>query len=108
MRLLVVTLGSSGDVHPFVGVGLALKQRGHDVTILTNGYFEPLVRRAGLDFHPIGRAEDYERATCDPDLWHAMKGLRVVWRNVFEPAMRPTYDFIGKAVASERCLVVAS
>src|SRR5258706_401740 len=108
MRLLVVTLGSSGDVHPFVGVGLALKKRGHDVTILTNGYFESLVRRAGLDFHSIGRAEDYERATCDPDLWHAMKGLRVVWRSVFEPAIRPTYDFIGKTVASERCIVVAS
>jgi len=108
MRLLLVALGSFGDVHPFVGVGLALKRRGHDVTILTNGYFESLVRRADLDFHPIGRAEGYERATCDPDLWHAMKGFQVVWRSVFEPAIRPTYDFIGKAVASKRCIVVAS
>jgi len=106
MRLLLVALGSSGDVHPFIGVGLALKRRGHDVTILTNGYFESLVRRAGLDFHAVGLAEDYERATRDPDLWDAVEGLRVVWRSVCAPAMRPTYDFIEKAVTAERCIVV--
>ncbi len=108
MRLLVVALGSSGDVHPFVGIGLALQKRGHHVTILTNGYFESLVRRAALDFYPIGRAEDYERATRDPDLWDPLRGLRVTWRNVFEPAMRPTYESIRKTIASEKCIVVAS
>ena len=108
MRLLLVALGSSGDVHPFVGIGLALQERGHRVTVLTNGRFEPLMRRAGLDFHAVGFAEDYERATQDPDLWDPLKGLGVVWRRVCEPAMKLTYDFIGKEAASERCVVVAS
>jgi UDP:flavonoid glycosyltransferase YjiC (YdhE family) len=108
MRTLLIALGSSGDVHPFVGIGLALRQRGHRVTLLTNGHFEPLVRQAGLDFHPVGSAADYERATEDPDLWHPRRGLEVCWRKVFEPAMKPTYDFIAKAAALEKCVVVAS
>jgi len=108
MRLLVVALGSFGDVHPFVGIGLALQKRGHDVTFLTNSYFESLVRRAGLDFHSIGCAAGYEGATQDRDLWNPLRGLGVTWRKVFEPAMRPTYDMIGKAAASEKCIVVAS
>ena len=41
-------VGSSGDVHPFVGLGLALKRRGHSVTLITNGYFQPLAERVWI------------------------------------------------------------
>ena len=50
MNLLLLPMGSSGDVHPFVGLGLALKKRGHRVTIIANGYFKDMVLRAGLSF----------------------------------------------------------
>ena len=49
MKVLLVPIGSAGDVHPFVGLGLALRRRGHDVTVITSGYFEALLRRVGLD-----------------------------------------------------------
>jgi len=107
MRTVVIALGSAGDVHPLLGIGLALQKRGHHVAFLTNSYFESIVRRAGLDFYPIGSATDYERATQDPNLWDPHRGLEVVWRNVFGPAMRPTYDLIKKTAAFEKCIVVA-
>ena len=31
MRILLATLGTSGDVHPFIALGLALKQRDHEM-----------------------------------------------------------------------------
>lgn len=105
---MVVTLGSLGDVHPFVGVAQALQRRGHRVTLLTNGYLESLVRAAGLDFHSIGRAQDYERTTADADLWSPTKGMEVFWRNLGAPAMKPTYEFIRDVAGSEKCTVVAS
>ncbi len=108
MRTLVVALGSAGDVHPLVGIALELQRRGHEVTLLTNGFFESFVRRVGLDFHSIGRGEDYESATRDPDLWSPLKGMGVVWRKVFAPAIRPTYDFIRGIARSGMPTVVAS
>src|SRR5215510_16558410 len=80
MRFVLTPLGSSGDVHPFVGVGRALRARGHDVVIATGGPFEDVVRRAGLGFHGMFSTEEYEAATKDPDLWRPRRGLRVVMR----------------------------
>jgi rhamnosyltransferase subunit B len=108
MRTLVVALGSAGDVHPFIGIALELRKRGHQVTFLTNSFFESLVRSLGLEFQSIGRVEDYERATRDPDLWNSTKGMEVVWRTVFEPAIRPTYDFIRDLADPRKYTTVAS
>lgn len=94
MHALLIPIGSHGDVHPFVGIGMALRRRGHRVTIVTNGHFAPLVERAGLDFVELGTDEDFQRAINDPDLWHPMKGLRKVVEYAMLGAMRPVYEII--------------
>ena len=66
MKALLIAIGSHGDVHPFVGLGLALRARGHDVTIMANGHFESLVRREGFDFVPAGTAEEYHALALRP------------------------------------------
>jgi sterol 3beta-glucosyltransferase len=48
-----MTAGSRGDVAPFTGLGHALSQAGHEVTLVTHGCFEPLVASAGLGLHPL-------------------------------------------------------
>jgi hypothetical protein len=53
MRIILLTLGSFGDVNPFIGLGLALQKRGHDVVMIANGYFEPILRRLGLPSRPL-------------------------------------------------------
>ena len=78
VKVLLVPVGSAGDMHPFIGLGLALRGRGHDVTVVAHAHFEPLLRQVGLACVPVGQAEDYETATQNPDLWHPRKGLRSV------------------------------
>lgn len=48
-----MTVGSRGDVAPFTGLGHALSQAGHQVTLVTHGCFEPLVAGSGVGFHPL-------------------------------------------------------
>ena len=36
MKVLLPTLGSAGDVHPFLAIGQTLRARGHVVEIITN------------------------------------------------------------------------
>ena len=78
MRTLLIPVGSAGDVHPYAGLALALRGRGHDVTIATSAYFGPLIERLGLRFVPLGTVEQYEAVTAHPDLWHHRKGLEVI------------------------------
>ena len=53
MRVLLVPFGSHGDVHPFIGLGQALRARGHRVTYLINEYFGPLIRGLGFEMVPV-------------------------------------------------------
>lgn len=80
MRTILVTFGSYGDVQPMMGLGLALQQRGVEAIVMTNAYFEPVIRRAGLGFVPIGSAEQYEAVLAEADLWHPRRGLLLVTR----------------------------
>ncbi|MCE9590959.1 MAG: glycosyltransferase [Planctomycetes bacterium] len=95
MRVLLCPIGSSGDVHPFVGIGLALKSRGHEVVVIVNGQFEPLIRRVGLAYEPLGTGEEFREAIRDPMLWHASKGPSTVLAWVVK-GMRRQYEAIQR------------
>ncbi len=66
--MLLTTIGSAGDVHPYIAIGTELRRRGHDVLLLTNPYFESRVLGAGLAFGALGNREEYLRAIADPRL----------------------------------------
>ena len=53
MRVLIVAPGSRGDVAPFTGLGSALRNAGHDVTIAGYAMSGGLVTACGLGFRPL-------------------------------------------------------
>jgi sterol 3beta-glucosyltransferase len=48
MRVGIIALRSTGDVLPFAGLGQALAEAGHVVTIAAHSGFENPIRDAGL------------------------------------------------------------
>ncbi len=78
MLVLLTPIGSSGDVHPFVGLGITLRQRGHTVRVITNDHFEPLVRRCGLEFVAEGTSEEFRTILQNSDIWHPTRGFRTI------------------------------
>jgi UDP:flavonoid glycosyltransferase YjiC (YdhE family) len=94
LNVLLPTLGSAGDVHPFIALGLGLRARGHRATILTNPYFQPLIERLGLQFLPVGTLADVDAAIADPQLWHPRKAFEVVARRLIVPAIEEIYRLI--------------
>ncbi|CAN5644922.1 glycosyltransferase [soil metagenome] len=97
LNFLIVTIGSHGDVHPFVGIAAALKRRGHDVTLMTNGHFESLVRRESIDFVGFGSSEDYLAMTKNKDLWSKRRGFKVVFGSVCE-TLQKVYEPIAEHI----------
>ena len=53
MRVLIVTLGSRGDVQPYIALGQGLQAAGHQVKIATHCNFRVFVESHGLAFAPI-------------------------------------------------------
>ncbi len=53
MRICLLTVGSRGDVQPYVALGQGLQAAGHIVRLTTHTRFEDLVRKFGLDFSPV-------------------------------------------------------
>jgi sterol 3beta-glucosyltransferase len=49
VRIAIIAPGSRGDVQPYIALGKGLQDAAHDVRIVTNLEFEPLVRSYGLD-----------------------------------------------------------
>ena len=107
MRFLVVAVGSHGDIHPLLGIAIALRDRGHDVTFVSSPYFEDLPRKAGLDFAPLGTVEQFRDGLKDPDLWHPRKGFKAVFQRGVLPVMRPTYEALAGRVEPGRTVIVA-
>jgi rhamnosyltransferase subunit B len=93
-RFILTGIGSYGDVHPVIGLGTALASRGHDVKLITNPYFEELVKAAGLDFVPISTREEYVKLSTHPDLWHPIHGSRLVLKFATAGLLRPLYEIV--------------
>ncbi|MCU0254712.1 MAG: glycosyltransferase [Acidobacteria bacterium] len=53
MRATLLTIGSRGDVEPYVALGTGLKSAGLQVCLATHASFEKMTRDAGLDFRPV-------------------------------------------------------
>lgn len=107
MRILLLTIGSSGDVHPFIGLGLALQKRGHSVKLITNPFFGEIAHRVGLELVPLGEIETYRNVVADPMLWHKKKGTVVVFDLVLN-GLRETYDAVVDNYVPGETVVVAS
>ncbi|MCF6158583.1 MAG: glycosyltransferase [wastewater metagenome] len=108
MNILLLTLGSAGDVHPFIGLGIGLKCRGHCVTIVTSGYFKELIQNSGLGFIEHGSVEDFKRIIANPHIWSPRQGLEILLKEIFLPAIQPIGEIIERFDVKDTVVVSSS
>lgn len=53
MHVTIVTVGSRGDLQPYVALGCGLQAAGHSVRLATHRPYEQFVREHGLAFAPL-------------------------------------------------------
>jgi rhamnosyltransferase subunit B len=87
MRILLLTTGSHGDIHPSIAVGRALKERGATAVLMTNPWFEQEIRSAGLEFVAShGEATDV-RTFMQNNPW--MNNPRIAGKRLFRDMIVP-------------------
>ena len=107
MHIMVIPMGSAGDVYPLLGLGVALRSHGHDVEVVANSYYQAIIERADLSFLELGTYEDLRSGLENPDLWHRRKGF-IVLGQVLLPLMKPLYEMIARRYIPGETIVVAS
>jgi UDP:flavonoid glycosyltransferase YjiC (YdhE family) len=108
MNILIVTVGSYGDVLPLVGLGRELRSRGHGVTFFTNGHFADLIQQAELKFVPMGSAEEYDAVANHPDLWHPHKGWRLIMKRMMSGDLQKAYHLLCSHLVPEKTILISS
>ena len=84
-RILLSTLGSLGDLHPIMGLALALQARGHDVALATSDFYREKISATGLEFRPLrplGTPDDPETLRR---VFHPRKGPEYLLRTMLLP-----------------------
>lgn len=103
MHVILATIGSAGDLFPFLWIGRALHARGHRVDFLGPEQHAPFVEQAGLTFHGLPA----DMAVLDhPDLWHPTRGLSVVWEAT-RPAMTQLPALIDALAVEKQTVLLA-
>jgi rhamnosyltransferase subunit B len=95
MKFVLANVGSAGDVHPYLAIGHALRARGHAVAFFCNAEHQAAVEAAGLEFSSAGDGLRYAQALSNPDLWHPIKGMGVLWRTLLAPSIGPLYALLA-------------
>ncbi|KAL3697382.1 hypothetical protein R1sor_011458 [Riccia sorocarpa] len=54
LQIVMLIVGTRGDVQPFVAIGKHLQGFGHRVRLATHSNFREFVMTAGLEFYPLG------------------------------------------------------
>ena len=106
MRVLLATLGSGGDVHPYIALAVALRERGHEAWLLTSPYFQARAEAAGVAFIAQGTSEEYLEAVTHPDLVDRRRGPGFVVNTLVVGKAREMLVAARKAIRAHRIDVV--
>jgi rhamnosyltransferase subunit B len=104
MHAVLVTVGTDGDILPYVGLGAVLQARGHRVTFAASEHYEPLVQRHGFSFQPLVSTKENNELFEHPDFWNPLKTapLSARWGVRF---IRRQYELLAKLVTRDTVLV---
>jgi len=98
MKVMLVVIGTAGDVFPFIGIGRALQSRGHDVQLASTADYAATVQRSGLPFHEL---QDVPGIRNVPDFYHPTRSMQVLAERLLLPAVEPVYKLLARLDARE-------
>lgn len=99
MDITILTLGTRGDVQPYVALGLGLIRAGHAVFLATDAGFESFVTNHGLAFAPLhaefiqlAQSPEGKAAMAGRGRLALMKKVMPMLRRLLDDAWHASYD----------------
>ncbi len=98
MKIALTTIGSRGDIQPYISLGVALKQNGFSVAIFTHPFAKNLICSYGLEHKSIGNNVNFnhivERLIQYSN--NDIKSMRYAMRFIFKDLRLCHNDLLNK------------
>lgn len=108
-HIVFATVGSLGDLFPFLAVGQALARRGHRVTVATHPVHREAIERAGLVFADAsGMPEPDDREAFTAKAFHPWRGPAFVVRDFAAADVRASYAKLAPLCDTADVLVTST
>ncbi|MFL6228976.1 MAG: glycosyltransferase [Pyrinomonadaceae bacterium] len=110
-RIVLATIGSFGDVHPYIALALELQRRGHRPVVATSEMYREKMESAGVELHPV-RPDDLPTHE-EPDRFSEFlekfmdqrSGMNEILNRLVLPYLRATYDDLTSAARGADLIV---
>jgi rhamnosyltransferase subunit B len=106
-RVILVSIGTDGDVYPFLAIGIELRRRGYPVTLASHEHFESRAREAELEFQPLVSNEETKQLWQQRDFWHPLKSPLVAAR-WGSRLLRKHYEVLKSLASQDKTVLVAN
>lgn len=90
-KFLIPTIGTRGDVQPYIALSLGLDQLGHETTIASHPCMRTLVESYGVRFAPMGPDIDIARETA------IIRGHSPNWMLGFMRVMKFSFNMLEQS-----------
>ena len=108
-HIVIATVGSLGDLFPFLAMGQELNARGHRVTIATHGIHQSTIEQAGLNFADAsGMPEPEDREAFTARAFDRWRGPRFVVHDFAAIDVRASYEKLVPIVADAHVLITTT
>ena len=104
-RIVLNSFGSFGDVNPYLGLGRALRARGHDVVIAVPAAYRDAAHRAGLEHHAVRPDVDIHDRAFARRIMDPVRGTEVTFGEVLLPALEQSVADLTAGVQGADLLV---
>jgi len=95
-QVLIATIGSFGDLHPYLAIAIGLKARGHSVTLASSAMYREKVQSEGIRF--VGIPPDMAGLEHNPEVRRrsmaTFDGTRYVVQEIFLPPIEEAYRIL--------------
>ncbi|HEU5334429.1 MAG TPA: glycosyltransferase [Terriglobales bacterium] len=90
-RILIHAFGSYGDIHPYMGLSVELKRRGHEPVIATSSIYRQKIEAEGIGFRAV--RPDLPRVDRElmRQVFDRRKGTEFIFRRILMPNLRDSY-----------------
>ena len=108
-RIVMTTIGSLGDLHPYIALALEMKNRNLEPVIATSNTYRERIEALGIEFQPIRptmpepETPEYQQmmdGVVDPN-----RGAEYLFKRMLVPAIRDMYQDLNEAIQGADLLV---
>jgi rhamnosyltransferase subunit B len=104
-RIVISSVGSLGDIYPYLALARQLTLRGHHAIFATSAYYRPLIEGEGVAFCPIRPDIDLEDHAMIRRIMEPKRGPEILIKEYVIPHLRHAYADLTAATHGADLLV---